>query len=94
MSLLGRQAIELPPTPNTPTFSVSGSFLREWTERLERLLQFVIDLYHNNVGLLLIAASQLFMTLMNIAVKFLNRLDNPIPTLEVRALETILLTFR
>ncbi|KAF8531777.1 hypothetical protein JB92DRAFT_2848873 [Gautieria morchelliformis] len=43
----------------------------------------LIDLYQSNVGLLLIAASQLFITLMNVAVKFLNDLDDPVPTLEL-----------
>ena len=37
-----------------------------------------------NAGLLLVAASQAFFALMNVAVKKLNSLDPPVPALEVR----------
>ena len=37
----------------------------------------------NNAGLLLVAASQFFFAAMGISVKWLNNLDNPVPTLEV-----------
>ncbi|EPQ53277.1 DUF6-domain-containing protein [Gloeophyllum trabeum ATCC 11539] len=37
----------------------------------------------NNAGLLLIASAQLFFALMNVAVKMLNSLDEPVPTLEL-----------
>lgn len=37
-----------------------------------------------NAGFLLVAASQAFFSLMNLAVKKLNSLDPPVPTLEVR----------
>ena len=36
-----------------------------------------------NTGLLLVAASQFFFSGINISVKWLNSLDEPIPTLEV-----------
>ena len=36
-----------------------------------------------NTGLLLVAVSQFFFSAMNISVKWLNNLDEPIPTLEV-----------
>jgi hypothetical protein len=39
----------------------------------------------NNTGLLLIAASQAFFSLMNVAVKKLNGIDPPVSTLEVSA---------
>ena len=37
----------------------------------------------NNTGLLLVATSQFFFSLMNVSVKWLNSLDEPVPTLEV-----------
>ncbi|KAI9439318.1 hypothetical protein H4582DRAFT_131799 [Lactarius indigo] len=37
----------------------------------------------NNAGLLLVAASQFFFTSMGISVKWLNSLDEPVPTLEL-----------
>lgn len=37
----------------------------------------------NNAGLLLVAASQFFFSAMGISVKWLNSLDEPVPTLEV-----------
>ncbi|KAI9450017.1 hypothetical protein BJY52DRAFT_1304849 [Lactarius psammicola] len=37
----------------------------------------------DNLGLLLVAASQFFFSAMNIAVKWLNSLDDPVPTLEL-----------
>ena len=40
--------------------------------------------YSRNTGLLLIVGSQWFFALMNLGVKFLTELDNPVPTLEVR----------
>ena len=36
-----------------------------------------------NSGLLLVAASQFFFSGMNLSVKLLNGLDEPVPTLEV-----------
>jgi len=43
----------------------------------------VRELVTNNTGLLLVTASQAFFALMNVAVKKLNSLDLPVPTLEV-----------
>jgi hypothetical protein len=37
----------------------------------------------DNAGLLLVAAAQFFFSAMGIAVKWLNSLDDPVPTLEV-----------
>lgn len=42
------------------------------------------DVVNNNAGLMLVAASQAFFAMMNIAVKKLNGLDPPVPALEVR----------
>jgi hypothetical protein len=36
-----------------------------------------------NAGLLLVAASQFFFSAMNVCVKWLNTMDEPVPTLEV-----------
>lgn len=85
MSIVHVQPIALPPTPATLEFedSPSRSSIRNWNGGVHRLRAFVIELYHNNLGLIFIATSQLFMTFMNIAVKILNGLDNPVPTLEV-----------
>ena len=38
---------------------------------------------NDNLGLLLVAASQFFFSAMGFAVKWLNSLDDPVPTLEV-----------
>jgi drug/metabolite transporter (DMT)-like permease len=39
--------------------------------------------FDNNAGLLLVTASQLFASAMNLSVKVLNSLDEPVPTLEL-----------
>src|ERR1700761_4411548 len=39
--------------------------------------------FDDNAGLLLVAASQLFVSAMNLSVKMLNSLDEPVPILEV-----------
>lgn len=41
------------------------------------------NLFHRNVGLLLIVASQAFLALVNVAVKKLNTIDTPVPTFEL-----------
>lgn len=46
----------------------------------------VVDFFKRNTGLLLVTASQVFLSLMNVAVKKLNGIDPPVPTLEVRYL--------
>ncbi|KAH9036479.1 drug/metabolite transporter superfamily [Lactarius pseudohatsudake] len=38
---------------------------------------------NNNAGLMLVGASQFFLSAMNVAVKLLNSLDKPVPTLEL-----------
>jgi hypothetical protein len=40
--------------------------------------------FDKNAGLCLVAASQFFFSAMNICVKWLNSLDEPVPILEVR----------
>ncbi|GJJ14181.1 hypothetical protein Clacol_008442 [Clathrus columnatus] len=73
-------AIALPITPVSPIPQEYPSFNKIWFRRSRETLS---EVYTSNVGLLLIAASQLFMTFMNISVKFLNNIDDPVPTLEV-----------
>lgn len=43
------------------------------------------DIIQNNSGMLLIASSQAFYSLMDVSVKKLNSIQPPVPTLEVRA---------
>jgi hypothetical protein len=47
------------------------------------------SLYHDNTGLLLVISSQLFFTFMNLFVKLLTAMDNPVHALEVRTLINI-----
>lgn len=47
------------------------------------ILSRIKDVVQSNIGLLLIVASQAFMSFMNVSVKKLNSLDTPVPTLEV-----------
>lgn len=42
-----------------------------------------LEIVANNKGLLLVAASQFFFSLMNLSVKKLNSLNPPVPALEV-----------
>jgi len=44
------------------------------------------DAYQRNLGLLLIIGSQMFLSLVNVAVKKLNDIDPPVSALEVRIL--------
>ncbi|KAK7682025.1 hypothetical protein QCA50_014989 [Cerrena zonata] len=50
---------------------------------LRRLYMGTRETIQNNTGMLLIAASQAFFSLMNVAVKKLNSLENPVPALEL-----------
>lgn len=63
-----------PSTPNLPELEQS-----KWNLAVSGVKGFVA----NNAGLLLVAASQGFFSLMNVAVKKLNSIDPPVPTLEV-----------
>jgi hypothetical protein len=45
---------------------------------------FLSAFFDKNAGLSLVAASQFFFSAMNVCVKWLNSLDEPIPILEVR----------
>jgi hypothetical protein len=88
MSLLSSQAIILPQTPISPNHDHIIFQRSCWEQGFThlsnlKLVRWLQELYGNNVGLLIIAASQLFVTLMNLTVKFLNQIDDPVPTLEV-----------
>lgn len=50
---------------------------------LSSLTHRTVDAIQNNAGLLLVAASQAFLSMMNVAVKKLNNLDPPVPAFEV-----------
>lgn len=51
--------------------------------RIRALQVRVREVLDSNTGLLLVAASQAFLSLVNVAVKKLNGIDPPVPTLEV-----------
>jgi hypothetical protein len=55
------------------------NYLEWWSPARSAASAFVDE----NSGLLLIAASQFFFSGMNLSVKLLNSLDEPVPTLEV-----------
>jgi len=55
-------------------------------ERWDSARTLVSIFVDNNAGLMLVGASQFFLSAMNVAVKVLNSLDEPVPTLEVRGL--------
>ena len=44
---------------------------------------FMSTFIDNNAGMFFVVASQFFFSAMNVSVKFLNKLDEPVPTLEV-----------
>lgn len=51
--------------------------------RIDRLRSQVQDVIRENTGLLLVTGSQAFLSMVNVAVKKLNDIDPPVPTLEV-----------
>ena len=60
----------------------------EWWSPARSAVSAFVD---KNSGLLLVAASQFFFSGMNLSVKLLNGLDEPVPTLEVSAGPPLLL---
>ncbi|SRR6266436_5511962 len=60
--------------------------LRRVNARWKELISQAIELVASNTGLLLVAASQFFFSLMNLAVKKLTTIDPPVPALEVSVL--------
>ncbi|KAG8826519.1 hypothetical protein FRC19_008771, partial [Serendipita sp. 401] len=76
-------------TPSTAGFSSTFPPEDVFATRTDRASVFrglwkkATVVYENNIGLLLMIASQLSGTCMNITVKILNELDPPIPTFEI-----------
>ena len=61
---------------------------RSHTTRWNRFKQSTRRLYKDNIGLLLIVASQSFFACMDLFVKLLTALDNPVPALEASIAST------
>ncbi|KAJ3900610.1 integral membrane protein DUF6 [Lentinula edodes] len=55
----------------------------EHTGKFAAFLAQLSNLFHRNVGLLLIVTAQAFLALVNVAVKKLNTIDPPVPTFEL-----------
>ena len=55
-----------------------------WKSRWSNLRAQFMRQVDANTGLLLVAASQFFFSLMNVVVKKVNTVEPPVPTLEVR----------
>ncbi|CAL1702543.1 unnamed protein product [Somion occarium] len=70
------------PTPRQST-SRRGTRRLKVPTPLQSLYLGTKETIQNNTGMLLVAASQVFFSLMNVAVKKLNSLDNPVPALEL-----------
>lgn len=56
------------------------------SSRADRLLTKAREVYEANVGLLMIAASSIFGCGMDVCVKLMSELEDPIPTIEVGSL--------
>src|SRR5258707_991350 len=66
------------PVPKPPTLAaVEVTFFSRWTAQLRSIAQ-------KNVGLMLVAVSQLFIALMSVGVQALNGIDRSVSMLEVR----------
>ena len=70
------------PAPRAAS-SAARATPRSW-HSLTRSARQSCQLVKNNIGLLLVASSQLFFSLMNIGVKKLNSLDPPVSAVQVR----------
>lgn len=66
-----------------PSSSGKVSQWRFLSRRISFVHTAIMDFIHSNQGLLLIVASQLFFAFMNLGVKFLAGLSQPVPTFEV-----------
>lgn len=75
------------PAPRLPSESLPAPTTRpsppHARSRLQRIYARTVDTLANNVGMLLIAASQGFFSLMNVSVKKLNSIDPPVPAFQV-----------
>ncbi|KDR72929.1 hypothetical protein GALMADRAFT_252278 [Galerina marginata CBS 339.88] len=50
----------------------------------------IVEFFRSNTGLLLVAGAQAFLSFMNVAVKILNGIDPPVPTLELVAVRMLI----
>jgi hypothetical protein len=74
------------PTPRFPTTFIPAPQASEspgLNTRWQEIVSQAFGLFTSNAGLLLVAASQFFFSLMNLAVKKLNSIEPPVPALEV-----------
>ncbi|RPD56854.1 hypothetical protein L226DRAFT_513609 [Lentinus tigrinus ALCF2SS1-7] len=74
------------PTSTTSTNAGLSGFAKGWRQvasQVARWVGSIGEVVENNVGLLLVASSQLFFSLMNVGVKTLNSLDPPVPAMEL-----------
>ena len=69
-----------------PNSSDSSPLLRSRHNELDesRSIRSVINILQTNIGLILITLAQCCFSSMDVAVKKLNSLDPPVPTMEVR----------
>ncbi|TFY67488.1 hypothetical protein EVJ58_g1594 [Rhodofomes roseus] len=65
-----------------PSFYLDSSFNAKWKKFVSKCKTTCKTTYKNNIGLLLIAASTAFGSLMSTLVKKLNSVDPPVPMLE------------
>ncbi|TCD70378.1 hypothetical protein EIP91_003730 [Steccherinum ochraceum] len=70
------------PLSSSPS-SVDTSRTRRLRNRFKAFYDRTADTLRNNVGMLLIASSQMFFSLMNVSVKKLNSIDPPVPPMEL-----------
>lgn len=70
------------PAPTVATNAGPSRLLRVWRQ-VTRWTSQMGEIVEDNIGLLLVASSQLFFSLMNVGVKTLNSLDPPVPAMEV-----------
>lgn len=70
---------------NAPFLGSSGIPIASQTScSADKLFTKAKEVYENNVGLIMIAGSNVFGCGMNVCVKLLNGLDDPVPAIEVR----------
>ncbi|KAI0316295.1 EamA-like transporter family-domain-containing protein [Amylostereum chailletii] len=77
--------IPAPPSPSssTPALSSAPNFLDNARARWQAIVEPFRAFVQANAGLLLVAASQFFLALVNVCVKTLNSLEDPVPTMEL-----------
>lgn len=87
-TMSGPGAVSFTPMPQSPveSFEIEEDTNKErCLSRMKVVWRGAVTAFRNNTGILLVASSQFFFALMNVAVKKLNSLDEPMSTLEVRA---------